>query len=121
MEMNINRFLNLLPAKNWTLYDSYTREELRPGLSRQSRGKLPPINPPSPSASKLSMKIPGSVFHKKGNTLTNGTTLWIRDPNPEDPYVFGPSGSGSISQSHGCGSFYHQAEIIIKTLSANVL
>jgi hypothetical protein len=30
----------------------------------------------------------------------------IEDPNP-DPRVFGPPGSGSISQRYGSGSFYH--------------
>jgi hypothetical protein len=31
------------------------------------------------------------------------------DPDPSDPYVFGPPGSGSISQRYryGFGSFYH--------------
>jgi hypothetical protein len=38
------------------------------------------------------------------------------DPNPDtlDPYVFGPPGSGSISQRYGSGSFYHQAKIVRK-------
>jgi hypothetical protein len=30
-----------------------------------------------------------------------------------DPYVFGPPGSGSISQRYGSGSFYHQAKILL--------
>jgi hypothetical protein len=32
------------------------------------------------------------------------------DPDPSDPYVFGPPGSGSISQMYGSGSgsFCHQ-------------
>ncbi len=35
-----------------------------------------------------------------------------------DPHVFGPPGSGSISQRYGSGSgsFYHQAKIVRKTL-----
>ena len=43
------------------------------------------------------------------------------DPNPDpdspDPRVFGPPGSGSISQRYGSGSrsFYHQAKIVRKT------
>jgi hypothetical protein len=37
----------------------------------------------------------------------------VADP---DPYVFGPPGSGFISQRYGSGSFYHQAKILIKTL-----
>jgi hypothetical protein len=50
------------------------------------------------------------------------------DPNsdPTDPHIFGPPGSGSISQRYGSGSgsgfgsgsgsFYHHAKIIRKTL-----
>jgi hypothetical protein len=47
-------------------------------------------------------------------------TLWgfltsVADPNPapdtQDPYVFGPPGSGSISTRYGSGSFYNQAKI----------
>jgi hypothetical protein len=45
------------------------------------------------------------------------------DPNPPDPNVFGPPGSGSISQrcGSGSGSFYHQAKIVRKTLILTVL
>jgi hypothetical protein len=32
-----------------------------------------------------------------------------------DPYVFGPHGSGSISQRYGSGSSYYQAKIVRKT------
>ncbi len=31
-----------------------------------------------------------------------------------DPYVFGPPGSGSVSQRYGSGSFYYQAKIVRK-------
>ncbi len=41
---------------------------------------------------------------------------WGRDfprypetPDPSDPYFLGPSGSGSVSQRCGFGSFYHRA------------
>ncbi len=37
----------------------------------------------------------------------------VADP---DPYVFGPPGYGSISQSFGSGSFYHKFKKIRKTL-----
>jgi hypothetical protein len=37
-----------------------------------------------------------------------------------DPYVFGPPGSGSVSQRYGSVSFYH-AKIVKKTLMPNVL
>jgi hypothetical protein len=41
---------------------------------------------------------------------------------PKDPYVFGPPGAGSVSQSYGSGSgsFYHQAKIARKTLIPTV-
>jgi hypothetical protein len=44
------------------------------------------------------------------------------DPDPYDPYVFGPpgSGSGSVSQRNGSGSFYHQAKIVRITLIPTV-
>jgi hypothetical protein len=44
-------------------------------------------------------------------------------PDPPDPHVFGPPGSGSTSQRYGSGSgsFYHQAKIVRKTLIPTVL
>jgi hypothetical protein len=33
-----------------------------------------------------------------------------------DPEVFGPRGSGSVSQRGGSGTFHHQAKIVRKTL-----
>ncbi len=46
-----------------------------------------------------------------------------RNVTPSDPYVFGPPGSGSesVSQRYGSGSFYHQAKIVRKTLIPTVL
>jgi hypothetical protein len=49
----------------------------------------------------------------------------VADPNP-DPHVFGPPGSGSISQRYGSGSrsgsgsgsFYHQAKKSKKNLDS---
>jgi hypothetical protein len=51
------------------------------------------------------------------------TSVADSNPDPSDPYVFGPpgSGSGSICQRHGSGSFYHQAKIVRKTLIPTVL
>ncbi len=55
------------------------------------------------------------------------TSVADPDPNPDpsDPSVFGPpgSGSGSISQRYGSrsGSFYNQAKIVRKTLIPTVL
>jgi hypothetical protein len=34
----------------------------------------------------------------------------VRDPDPPDPHVFGPPGSGSICQRYGSGSFCHHAK-----------
>ncbi len=45
-------------------------------------------------------------------------------PNPDpDPHVFGPPGSGYISQRHESrsGSFYHHAKIVRKTLIPTIL
>ncbi len=46
--------------------------------------------------------------------------LGLLDP---DPYIFGPSGSGSISRRYGfgSGSFYNQAKIVRTTLIPTVL
>jgi hypothetical protein len=47
-------------------------------------------------------------------------------PDPDPPDVFGPPGSGPISQrygygsSSGSGSFYHQEKIVRKTLIPTV-
>jgi hypothetical protein len=51
------------------------------------------------------------------------TSVADPDPDPSDPYVFGPPGSGSrsISQSYGSGSFYHQEKIVRKALIPTVL
>jgi hypothetical protein len=48
----------------------------------------------------------------------------VADPDPPDPRVFGPPGSGSTSERYGSGScfgsgsgsFYHHAKIVRKTL-----
>ncbi len=55
---------------------------------------------------------------------------WLRpsvadpDPDPSDPYVFGPPGSGSVSQRYkagsGSGPFYHQAKKVRKPLITTV-
>jgi hypothetical protein len=49
----------------------------------------------------------------------------VEDPNPDppDPHVFGPPGSGSTSQRYGSGSgsFCHNAKIVRKTLSLTIL
>jgi hypothetical protein len=49
----------------------------------------------------------------------------VPDPNPDppDPHVFGPPGSGSTSQRYGSGSgsFYHHAKIVRITLIPTIL
>jgi hypothetical protein len=51
----------------------------------------------------------------------------VADPNPDpsDPYGFGPPGSGSRSISQrrrsGSGSFYHQAKVVRNTFFPTVL
>jgi hypothetical protein len=51
----------------------------------------------------------------------------VADPNPDsdppDPNVFGPPGSGFISQRYGSrsGYFYHHAKIVRKTLIPTIL
>jgi hypothetical protein len=51
--------------------------------------------------------------------------LTLPDPDPPNPHVFGPPGSGSISQRYGSGSrsasIYHQAKFVRKTLISTVL
>jgi len=49
--------------------------------------------------------------HTRGNNTQ--VRVFISVPDPPDPHVFGPPGSGSISQRHvsGSGSFHHQAKI----------
>jgi hypothetical protein len=44
----------------------------------------------------------------------------VADPDPSDPYVFGPPGSGYSSQRHGSGSgsFCHQTKIVRKNFDS---
>ncbi len=59
---------------------------------------------------KENCKVEGSVADPDPN------------PDPSDPFEIGPpgSGSGSINQRCGSGSFYHQAKIVRKTLIPTV-
>jgi hypothetical protein len=45
-----------------------------------------------------------------------GVFFSVADPDPPDPYVFGPSGSTSQRYGSGSGSFYHHTKIVRKTL-----
>jgi hypothetical protein len=48
-------------------------------------------------------------------------TSSVVDPDPKDPYVFGPSVSVSEVPRYGSGSFCPQAKIVRKTLIPTVL
>ncbi len=54
---------------------------------------------------------------------TNIVKISVPDPDPPDPRVFCPPGSGSTSQRYGSGSgsFYHHAKIIRKILNPTIL
>jgi hypothetical protein len=62
---------------------------------------------------------PSAGYPSRSDTLFRS----VADPDPSDPCVFGPPGSGSISQRYGSGSgsFYHHAKIVRKTLIHTVL
>jgi hypothetical protein len=49
--------------------------------------------------------------HQPNNNLVILERTSVADPDPKDPYVFGPPGSGT---------FNHQAQIIRKTLIPTV-
>ncbi len=54
--------------------------------------------------------------HTGGGQPGTYTKNNVADLDPQDPYVFGPpgSGSGSISTRHGSGSFYDEAKKVKK-------
>jgi hypothetical protein len=56
--------------------------------------------------------------HRPGEPCAKQSTVFcsVPDTDPPDPHVYGPPGSGSISQRYGSGSFYHQARIARKSL-----
>jgi len=64
-----------------------------------------------------------NVQNKIQQNSEKGDILKGSIPDPPDPHVFGPPGSGSgfTSQRYGSGSFYHQAKKIRKTLIPTVL
>ncbi len=59
--------------------------------------------------------------HFTEHTLIVSGSVVDPDPDPPDPHVFGPPGSGSTSQRYGSGSFYHPAKIVRKTLIPTIL
>ncbi len=67
----------------------------------------------------------GSVSGSGLSSIAGSATLVrgsVADPNPDppDPHVFGPPGSGSTSQMCGSGSFYHHAKMVRKTMIPNI-
>jgi hypothetical protein len=73
---------------------------------------------PIPTCAPLTVRK-GTPYLKGSRFISYVTTsVADPDPNPSDPYVFWPPGSGSICQRYGfrSGSFYHQAKIVRKTL-----
>ncbi len=81
------------------------------GVSWTSRA-----NSSSPTSSPLTRRC-----SRDRRTFSRLVHTNVADPDPSDPYVFGPLGSGSISQRNGSGSFYHQAKKVTKTLIPTVL
>jgi hypothetical protein len=69
----------------------------------------------------------GTEAKRRFENLILSSSVADPDPNPyqvqSDPYVFWPpgSGSGSISQRYGSGSFYYQAKVVRKTLISTAL
>ncbi len=63
------------------------------------------------------------------NTRSSGAfNCSVADPDPPDPHVFGPPGSGSTSQRYGSGSgsgsgsfYHHHAKIVRKTWIPTIL
>ncbi len=80
---------------------------------------------------KTGMSVKTAVFYNLVSTVlsfagmvgSSNVKTSVADPDPPDPHVFGPSGSGSgsTSQRYGSGSFYHHAKIVRKTLIPTVL
>ncbi len=60
------------------------------------------------------------VRHSAERTRVGGKFLPETSVADPDPYISGPSGSGSISQRYGSLSFYHQAKIVRKILIPTV-
>jgi hypothetical protein len=73
---------------------------------------------PDPGRAKMTHKSKKKI--RKFMFWSAECSLLTSDP---DPHVFGPPGSGSISQRYGYGSrsFYQQVKIVRKTLIPTVL
>jgi hypothetical protein len=75
--------------------------------------------------------LPKTFENGNGNKMGNPrfsaylpkTSVVDPDPDPPDPHVFGPPGSGSTLQRYGSGSgfFYQHAKIVRKTLIPTIL
>ncbi len=44
----------------------------------------------------------------------------VADPDPQDPYVFGPHGSGSLCLRYGSANLVRKAKLVRKTLIPTV-
>ncbi len=90
--------------------------------------------PPAPRAPLAARQL--FTLRRMPRALSRFPSTWVRissvffrvaDPDPPDPYVFGPPGSRSISQRYGSGfgfgsgSFYHHAKIVRKTLIPTIM
>ncbi len=88
-------------------------------------GSAVPVDPPDSVQRSVQA---GEGIYESLLLDQQGQLASVADPNPDpsDRHVFGPlgppgSGSGSISQRYGSGSFYHQAKIVRKTLIPTAL
>jgi hypothetical protein len=75
----------------------------------------------------LSAHLAGKYLQGKNGEIYVISSVPDPNPDPPDPRVFWPPGSGSTSQRYGSGSdsgsgsFYHHAKIIRKTLNPTIL
>ncbi len=69
------------------------------------------------------VKVPVTSLYFSPKVTNPESSVADPDPDPPDPRVFGPPGSGSTSQRYGSGSrsFYHHAKIARKTLIPTIL
>ncbi len=125
-------------------YDCFLREMLREMVDQMSIHQevggpdinIPPFqrfvpDPPSRMYSRMFRYKTQLVFWIWFQTWIRSfyVKTSVADPDPPDPHVFGPPGSGSTSQRYGSGfcsgfesgSFYNHAKIVRKTLIPTIL
>ncbi len=96
-----------------------------------TRSRSPTLPPPPPSSSPSSpfSSLPLVPEEVSLEFFTPCSSVADPNPDPPDPHVFGPPGSGSTtaSQRYGSGSgscsgsFYHHAKIVRKTWIPTIL